>query len=338
MAITLNKLFPGKLDNDFLASLLDKYTFTGKGVIAGAEVGEDATVIDMGDTYLVAKTDPITFAAEHIGHYAVHVNANDIVCMGATPKWFLATILLPENSMRQDAEDIFAQIAKTCKTEKIVYCGGHTEVTSSVTQPVVIGQMLGEASKDQIKLKKNIKIGDHLLIIQSVPVEGTAILAREKADELAKQFSKEFVAACKNMLFFPGIGIRPYAELAQNAAIVHAMHDPTEGGVTTAIYEMARAANAGVVVDETKIPLLTEGKLACEFFDLDPLGCISSGSLLLAVPYKSIDPILKACDKKNISADDIGKFVEKEQGLVLENDQQKRRLPVFPQDEIVKIF
>ncbi len=338
MAITLNKLLPGKLDHDFLAALLEKYTSIGKDVIAGAEVGEDATVIDMGDKYLVAKTDPITFAAEHIGYYAVHVNANDIVCMGATPKWFLATILLPENSTRRIAEEIFAQIAKTCKTEKIIYCGGHTEVTSSVTQPVVIGQMLGEVSKDQLKLKKHIKIGDHLLIIQGVPVEGTALLAREKADELARQFSKEFVAGCKNMLFFPGIGVRPYAELAQKTAIVHAMHDPTEGGVATAIHEMARAADTGVVIDEEKIPLLTEGKLACEFFDLDPLGCISSGSLLLAVPYKSIDPILKICDKKNIPAADIGKFVDKDQGRVLVNGQQKRRLPVFFQDEIVKIF
>jgi hydrogenase maturation factor len=338
MAITLNKLFPGKLDHDFLASLLDKYTSIGKGVVCGAEVGEDATVIDMGDTYLVAKTDPITCACEHVGYYAVHVNANDIVCMGATPKWFLATILLPKNSKRQMVEDIFQQISKTCKSEKIVYCGGHTEVTSTVNQPIVIGQMLGEAPKDQLKLKKDIKIGDHLLLIQSVPVEGVAILGREKADELEEHFSREFVKSCQNALFHPGIGIRPYAELAQNTATVHAMHDPTEGGVTTAIHEMARAAHAGVIIDQTKIPLLTEGKLACEFFDLDPLGCISSGSLLLAVPYKSIDPILKACDKKNIPAADIGKFVEKEQGLVLVNGRQKSRLPVFHQDEIVKIL
>ncbi len=338
MAITLNKLFPGKLDHDFLASLLHQYTSTGKGVIVGAEVGEDATVIDMGDKYLVAKTDPVTFSMEHIGYYAVHVNANDIVCMGATPKWFLATILLPANSTRQMAEELFQQISKTCKSEKIVYCGGHTEVTGAVTQPVVIGQMLGETHKDQLKLKKDIKIGDHLILVQSVPVEGVAILGQVKAGDLERHFSKEFVKSCQNALFHPGIGVRPYAELAQNTAKVHAMHDPTEGGVATAIHEMARAANAGVIIDQTKIPLLTEGKLACEFFDLDPLGCISSGSLLLAVPYKSIDAILKACDKKNIPAADIGKFVDKEQGLVLVNDRQKSRLPVFHQDEIVKIL
>ncbi len=337
MAITLNTLFPGKLDHDFLGSLLDKYTSVGKGVVAGATVGEDATVIDMGHDYLVTKTDPITFTTENIGYYAVHVNANDIVCMGATPKWFLATLLLPEKSNRAHVEEIFSQISRTCKSEKIVYCGGHTEVTQSVKHPVVVGQMLGVVPKDQLLLKKNIKVGDHLILIQGVPVEGVSILSRQKAKELETQFSKEFVKACQNFLFLPGIGVRQYAELAQKAATVHAMHDPTEGGVATAIHEMARAADVGVVVDQEKIPLLTEGKLVCEFYDIDPLGCISSGSLLLAVPYKSIDPILKACDKKNIPAADIGKFVEKEKGLALVSGRQKRRLPVFTQDEIVKI-
>ncbi|MBN1482032.1 hydrogenase expression/formation protein [candidate division KSB1 bacterium] len=338
MGITLNKLYPGKLDHDFLHHLLSTYTSTGSRVIAGAQVGEDAAVIDMGDKCLVVKTDPITFTTEHIGYYAVHVNANDIVCMGATPKWFTATLLLPEKSTRQMAENIFAQISRACKTEKIVYCGGHTEVTYSIKQPIVVGQMLGEVGKDELLLKRHIAIGDHLVLIQHIPIEAVSILAREKQQVLQEQFSADFVRTCQNFLFFPGIGIAPYAQLARDVAQVHAMHDPTEGGVATAIHEMARAADRGVVIDQSKIPIMAEGKLVCEFFDLDPLGCLSSGSLLLAVPHKSIEPIIKACSSKNIPAADIGKFVEKEKGLILLDGQQQKRLPLFVQDEIVKIF
>ena len=86
-------LRPGKLPASLLAELLRTIPQDPR-VIVGPGVGRDAAVIDMGDgRVLVAKTDPITFATEHAGWYAVNVNANDIACMGAEPKWLLATAL-----------------------------------------------------------------------------------------------------------------------------------------------------------------------------------------------------------------------------------------------------
>ncbi|MBN1559310.1 hydrogenase expression/formation protein [candidate division KSB1 bacterium] len=338
MSITLNTLHAGKLDHDFLALLLEKYTSADDRLVEGVRIGEDATVIDMGSRYVVAKTDPVTFTTDHIGYYAVHVNANDIVCMGARPKWFLATILLPERCRKKAAEDIFAQISRTCRKEKISYCGGHTEVTAGIVRPIVVGHMLGEVKKERILLKRHVRAGDHLILVQSIPIEGLSIMAREKAAELKEQFSAEFVLKCQKMLFNPGISVREYARVALQTATVHAMHDPTEGGVATAIHEMAMAADLGAVIEREKIAVLAEGKLACEYFDLDPLGCISSGSLLLAVPYKSIDPIIKAFEKRKVPACDIGKLVEKGEGLVLRDGAKKRRLPLFAQDELVKIL
>ncbi len=338
MAITLNKLYPGKLEHDFLGTLIEKYTTGDARILQGAKVGEDATVIDMGDDYLVVKTDPITFATEHIGYYAVHVNANDIVCMGAEPKWFLATILLPEGATRRMAEDIFAQISGTCKKEKIAYCGGHTEVSIGLDRPIVVGQMLGEAGKEELLLKQNARVGDHIIVVQGAPVEGTSILAREKATLLEEEFSADFVARCRNLLFDPGISVRRYASLAVQTAEVHAMHDPTEGGVATAIHELALAANAGVRIDGDKIPMLAEGKLVCDFFEVDPLGCISSGSLLLAAPYKSVTPILKMYEQANIPAADIGKLTDASEGMILVDKGSERMLPVFAQDEIARVL
>jgi len=85
---------PGKLPQRVLEELLTSYPITDPRVIVGPKVGEDAAVIDFGDRYLIAKTDPITFATDRIGWYAVNINANDIAAMGGTPKWFLATLLL----------------------------------------------------------------------------------------------------------------------------------------------------------------------------------------------------------------------------------------------------
>jgi hydrogenase maturation factor len=86
----------GKLRAELLERLLGKYAAESARVVVGPRVGEDAAVIDMGDRYLVATTDPITFASDEIGWYALHVNANDLAVRGARPLWFLATVLLPE--------------------------------------------------------------------------------------------------------------------------------------------------------------------------------------------------------------------------------------------------
>ncbi|HLB27560.1 MAG TPA: AIR synthase related protein, partial [Dehalococcoidia bacterium] len=107
----------GKLPNDLLARLLARLRQRDPRVVLGPAVGRDAAVIDTGgERLLVAKTDPVTFASDHIGWYTVHVNANDIACMGARPCWFLATVLLPEGAPERLAEDVFGQLAGACES------------------------------------------------------------------------------------------------------------------------------------------------------------------------------------------------------------------------------
>ena len=99
----------------------------------------------------MAKTDPITFASAQIGWYAVNVNANDIACTGATPRWFLATLLLPENlTTAALVEDIFAQIDAACAQMNITVAGGHTEITAGLGRPIVVGHMLGEVTPERL--------------------------------------------------------------------------------------------------------------------------------------------------------------------------------------------
>ena len=105
----------GKLPAEHLARLLIRYAPTDERVILGPGVGRDAAVISFGDRYLIAKTDPITFASDEIGWYAVHINANDVACTGAALRWFLATLLLPEAHTDAALVDtIFDQIAGAC--------------------------------------------------------------------------------------------------------------------------------------------------------------------------------------------------------------------------------
>lgn len=329
---------PGKLDPDFLEKLIQSHTSTDNRVIVGSKIGEDATVIDMGEKVLIAKTDPITFVTDQIGFYAVQVNANDIACMGGDPKWFLATLLLPEHISENEINSIFAQISATCQKEGIAFCGGHTEITIGLNRPIVIGQMLGEAEKAKVVLKSNARENDHIVLAKQIPIEGTAIIAREKESELKKHYPEDYIHRCQNYLFDPGIGVRQAAKIAMNTAKVHAMHDPTEGGLATALHELAHAAGLGVLIEYSRIPFSREGKELCEHFGLNPLGVIASGSLIVVVPAEDVHSLLAAYTNAGIIAGDIGILTHKNHGKKLRIEHEEIDLPVFIRDEIVKIF
>ncbi|MEM1544774.1 MAG: AIR synthase related protein, partial [Candidatus Bathyarchaeia archaeon] len=230
----------GKLDYDLLRCLISDLK-PSERVIVGPKIGEDAAVIDMHDRYLVATSDPITFATDLIGWYAVHVNANDVATMGAKPLWFLATILLPEGRTDERmVREIFAQMKDACNLLNVALIGGHTEITPELPRPIVIGTMLGEVDKDKLVTSSGAQVGDVILVTKGVPIEGTAIIAREKEDELKKRgIPSETVERAKMFLFDPGISVVRDALIACSVANVHAMHDPTEGGLARGLWELA---------------------------------------------------------------------------------------------------
>src|SRR4029078_9289061 len=120
-------------------------------VVIGPRLGEDAAVLDMGDRYLIATADPITFATDDAGWYALPVNANDVAVRGARPLWFLATVLLPEGGATDDAvEGLFADIGEACAELGVTLIGGHTEVTAGLPRAIVSGCMMGGASQDRL--------------------------------------------------------------------------------------------------------------------------------------------------------------------------------------------
>ena len=140
----------GKFPHSLLEKLLQKTGVADPRVLLGPGLGEDAAVLDLGETLLVAKSDPITFATDRLGWYAVHVNANDIACTGGTPRWFLATLLIPEKFTEDQAEELFNQVQDACTSINVALIGGHSEVTHGITRPIVSGTMLGEVQRERL--------------------------------------------------------------------------------------------------------------------------------------------------------------------------------------------
>ncbi|MFQ5823112.1 MAG: AIR synthase family protein [bacterium] len=329
----------GKLDLKFLSNLIEKYCTTNNRVVVGPKVGEDAAVIDFGDMYLIAKTDPITFVTEQIGIYAIHINANDIGCMGGVPKWFLANLILPEQqSTKKLVDDIFYQIADACSNLNISFCGGHTEVTSGIDRPIVVGCMLGEVEKDKLITSAGAEINDHIILTKGIAIEAVSIIAREREAELVDAFSQEFIEQCKNFVNDPGISVLPEVEIAQRIGGVHSFHDPTEGGLAMGLWELASAAQVGMSIEFDKIRILPEAKLLCEQYKLDTLGIIASGALLMTVDKAKSSKIVDALNKEGIEAEVIGKIVEAEKRVKILIKNNYYDLPKFDRDEIIKLF
>ena len=329
----------GKLPPDLLNRLLDTLDIQDHRVLVGPRTGEDAAVIDMGDRALVAKTDPITFATDLIGWYAVHVNANDVACMGAVPKWFLATILLPENAQPHMAKDIFDQTVAACRELGVTLVGGHSEITHQLQRPIVVGHMLGEVASDSIVRTSGARPGDDIVLTKGIAIEGASVLAREaKSALLATGVSPKTVDIASDYLFNPGISVVQEALTACKAVPVHSMHDPTEGGLATGLREIAGAAQVGFEIDREHIPVLPECASICAAIGLDPLGLLASGALLITLAREHTSSLFKSLAKHNVQARVIGKVTPASNGLRLRTADGVRDMPSFERDELARYF
>lgn len=329
----------GKLPPEFLENCLRKIPLTDPRVKISGRVGEDAAVIDCGGWFLLAKSDPITFATDRPGWYAVQVNANDIAAMGGVCRWFLATLLLPESGAGEKlVSAIFDDIASACRELDIQLVGGHTEITYGLPRTIVCGMMLGEASSDKLCGKDRISAGDRLLMTKALAVEGTSLIARESPDRAKEILTHRQIERAANFLYDPGISVVREAHLAVDTGFVSAMHDPTEGGLVCALHELASASGKGISVDLSSVPVYEETKELCAHLGLDPLGLIASGSLLIVCAPEGVEPITDTLEEAGIACAEIGEIVRAEEGLTEIVGGKRRVLRKFERDEICRLF
>ncbi len=361
MSTTPLSLPTGKLPADLLAQLISTLPIDDPDLILGPSVGEDAAIIDIGrrseeeapstcgpgvvsqqdggDTLLAAKSDPITFATEEIGYYAVNVCANDLAVCGARPRFYLPTVLLPEGTTEKDVRGICEQLGAACRALEIVVAGGHTEVTAAVNQPVVAGTLLGEVARGKVVRTGGCRPGDMVLLVGSAAVEGTSIIAREMGEALLEQgWSEAEVEAAANYLYEPGISVLGPALAAAEAGLVTAMHDPTEGGVATGLWELADASGCGLEVELAAVPVTPLSAAACAAFELDPLGTIASGGLLAAAAPEDVDALLALWRGMGREGQVIGHVLAAGEGVYGLREGRRVSLERFDADEIVKLW
>ncbi len=338
-----NDLPFGKLPAPLLEELINRLPTQAEDIVQGPGIGLDCAVIQVGERLLVIKSDPITFTSEEIGWYLVQVNVNDIATTGALPRWLMVTILLPSAGARKQAVEITAQLQNACALFDLTVIGGHTEVTRGIDRPILVGTMIGEVAPEKLVSPRGALPGDRLLITKGVPIEATAILGKEFAGRLLEPevgLSQPELEAAQQFLYEPGISVLQDARAALEAGGVHAMHDPTEGGIYAAVWEMAAACGLSIRIEPKKIPVYPLSRRICEGLGLDPLGAIASGALLIAAAPDRSQAVIDSLTRAGIACTEIG-FFEDEGGEPRVLSGFSAGATLFPrqeQDEVTRLF
>jgi hydrogenase expression/formation protein HypE len=344
----------GKFPIDLLEHFLDSLPAPPPGVITGPHLGRDVAALDLAAAdpdasstpLLAVSSDPVTFTTDALGRWAVLVNANDIATCGAVPRWFFATVLFPTGATPSEVMTAMDGLRCECAAQDIVLCGGHTEITDAVTRPVVSGTMLGTAPAGSLIDLRSMRPGDALLLTKRIAVEGTALLAAELGPELTRRGMRpDELAAC--LALRDRLSVVEEATLAAGFSGVSGMHDVTEGGLATAVLEMAEAAGHVVAVDVDAIPVYEETRRLCRLLSVDHLGLIGSGSLLIACAEPQSDELLAALAAAGIEAARIGVVLGQLAGRATAAPAEAVRAtrngapvawPVFEVDEVARIL
>ena len=328
----------GKFPNDLLEEFFGHLSFEDPSVLIHPGVGEDTAAVDVkNEEVLVLKSDPITFATDAIGQYAVLINANDIATAGAKPRWFLITLLFPCGTVAAEILQTMQELQDVCRQWGIALCGGHTEITDAVTRPVITGMLTGTVEKGNLIDKRDMIPGDHVLLTKAVAVEGTSIIAREFGGRLKKLGMPESdIETCRQFLF--RISILKEAEIAVRTGGVSAMHDVTEGGLATAMQELSFAGQHRIRVYMEKIPIFPQTEKISELLGIDPLGLIGSGSLLICCRKAVSNELIKKIQDAGIQAACIGEIFEAGQGISAIKSGKPVEWPRFDVDEITRLF
>jgi len=327
----------GKLPAAKLAEVLARAPVSDPRVVQGPGPGLDCAVIDTGENLLVLKSDPITFATDEIGEYLVQVNTNDIATTGALPRWLLVTLLLPEDGTTPELTDtIFNQIFEACRRMDISVVGGHSEITYGLERPIAVGALIGEVERDRLVSPRGARPGDRLLLTKGVPIEATAVIGHELGEQLAGVFSDGDLARARDFLTNPGISILADARAAVEAGTVTAMHDPTEGGLLTALWELAQASGRTLVFEPDAVPVPELSSRLCAHLGIDPLASIASGALLLTVPQSDATRVRSAVEKAGITCREIGRVEEGGPAVYREGGDEPVAMP--ERDDLARLF
>lgn len=324
----------GKISEAVLRrSVLGSLHSSQDGVFAGAQVGGDFSAVRLEEgEQPVLSVRPVTRVGKGSFRLGVIKALNNIACSGARPAGILASVLVPttaeEHELRQWIKEL-DEAAAMCGTSVI---GGHTEIIRGIREPVITLTGIGAVRPERIVLPAAAKPGMALIASRWIGLEGTAVLAREREEELRERFPGSFVDMARS--FEACVSVQKEAAVAAECGAL-VLHDASEGGIFGALWELGQASGVGMEVQLRSIPIRQETIEICEYFSLNPYKLLSGGCLLIGA--MDAEGMLFALRREGIDAVVIG-YTTGGKDRVLINGEERRFLETAQTDELSKIL
>lgn len=226
------------------------------------------------------------------------------------------------------------EIHEASRSIGVSVIGGHSEITHGLKRPIIAGFMVGEMSPKSLLRSDGGKEGDRILLTKTSGLEGTAILASRYRSRL-RGVSKTVLLRAQG--FFSQMSIVNEALSIAGIRGVHAMHDPTEGGVLNGLWEMAESSSLGIEVSADKIPVAPETREVCSKLGLDPLRLMSSGALLIAAGPKEAPTIATRLLRMKVRVSEVARLKSMSAGRVVFRNGRKTMLEAISRDELYRL-
>lgn len=308
---------PGKLQPDILNSNVLKFCGAHRNdLLIGGGLAEDAALIHIPDGFLAVASDPITGASAHAGKLLVHINANDIACKGATPSWIIVTLIVPDKLGIDFIQNTMREIHNTCLDLNIAIAGGHTELSNRYDSPVLSATILGMT--DYLFSAKNIQPDHSIIATGHAGLEGMSIIAHDHPQLFNNIFSEQELSQIRS--WQENLSVVKPAKILREFACY--MHDPTEGGLNGALYEICLACSLGIEMSMDNVPISPLTLRAAQHLGFNPMNLISSGMLLAVIPPQNVQQALQALKHEGIPSSIIGKFVSGEGNVKLDAHEE----------------
>ncbi len=289
---------------------------------------DDAASITLGDKEIVFTTDghtvkPIFFPGGDIGRLAACGTINDVAVMGARPIALACSLIIEEGFLIADLERIIKSLNEACREVDASVVTGDTKVMEkgSLDSIVVTTTGIGIVENGKILTDASLRVGDKIIVSGTVGDHGVALMSFREGFGFETTLKSD-VAPVWSMV-----------ENALEAGDVHAMKDPTRGGIAAALNEFARKSQVGIVIDEEKIPVRDEVKAASEMLGIDPYTVACEGKVVLGVARADAEEVLDALRAVGLGdkAEIIGEVVkEHPKRVVLQTSVGGKRIMEMP--------
>lgn len=324
----------GKVSDSVLKrSVLKNIKTYREEVIQGAALGEDCAFLQFeNDEVVGVTTDPVTCSKLGSGKAAVYNVTNDLAAGGAMPVAVFVSALFPKKTTEEKIKAHMEEIEEACHSLNVQIAGGHTEITDAVIRPVLTLTGIGKAKKEEITRTGGAKPFQDVVLTKWIGLEGTYLLAKERRNELMTRYPESIIDSAEEFEQF--LSVVPEAATAIKSG-VSAMHDVSEGGIFSALWQLAESSGVGLEIDMKKIPVKQETIEICEFFGLNPYYFVSGGALLIVTDNGH--DLVNELEKQEIFAAVIGKTTDGNDRVVM-NDYEKRFLEPSQSDGLHQMF